>query len=100
MEKKLKVGIIGAGVISSYHMNAYQNNPYAQLKAVCAGHIESAKRQADAYGVEKYCTDYLLACGQPPRALSVQRPSWRSTSSLTRGSRTRYRRSATRFTPI
>lgn len=76
MEKKLRVGIIGAGVISSYHMNAYQNNPYAQLKAVCAGHIESAKRQADAYGVEKYCTDYLEILDDPEiDAVSIATPT-------------------------
>ena len=59
MDKKLRVGIIGAGVISSYHMNAYQKNPYAELKAICAGHLESARKQADAFGIPKYCTDYL-----------------------------------------
>ncbi|WNQ11558.1 Gfo/Idh/MocA family oxidoreductase [Paenibacillus aurantius] len=55
---KLKIGIIGAGSISEVHFNSYQNNPHAEIYAVCDLNEERAKAKASAYGAKKVFTDY------------------------------------------
>lgn len=61
--KPVQVAVIGTGSISSFHLASYQNNPNAQLYAVCDLNEERAKQAADKYGATKVYTDYneLLA---------------------------------------
>lgn len=63
MLAKTKIGIIGAGSISSVHFEAYQNNPEVEIYAVCDLNEERAKAKAEQYGASKVFTDYheLLA---------------------------------------
>ncbi|MCU6791333.1 Gfo/Idh/MocA family oxidoreductase [Paenibacillus sp. WQ 127069] len=49
--KKLKIGIIGAGSISSLHMDAYANNNEVELYAICDMNVERAQEKADKYGI-------------------------------------------------
>ena len=56
--KKLKVGIIGAGTLSTFHMNAYKNNPDVEIIAVCDSNIERAMGRAAEYEVKEYYGDY------------------------------------------
>jgi predicted dehydrogenase len=55
---KLKIAVIGLGSISEVHLNAYQNNPDAEIYAVCDLNEERARQKALKYGVEKIYFDY------------------------------------------
>lgn len=54
---KLKIGIIGAGAISDCHIEAYMNNPDAELVAICDVNEATAKAKASQYNIPAYYTD-------------------------------------------
>lgn len=59
----LKVGVIGAGSISQYHLTPYKNNPNVTLLAVCDMNLDRAQKTAEEYGAPHAYSDYneLLA---------------------------------------
>ena len=54
----LKVGIIGAGHISTYHLNAYKKNGNCEVKAICDLSKELAEERAAEYGIKYAYSDY------------------------------------------
>ena len=77
MSKLLRVGIIGAGVISAYHMNGYKAQPNVQLCAICSGHIESAQARADEFGIPKvYASHQELLADPEIDAVSIVSPTF------------------------
>ncbi|MEK0314017.1 Gfo/Idh/MocA family protein [Cohnella sp. 56] len=62
---KIKVGIVGTGSISNYHMNAYRNNADAEIYAVCDMNAERAAAQAAAYGAPQVYTEYAAMMADP-----------------------------------
>lgn len=54
---KLKMGIIGAGGISTYHIEGYLNNPNVELYALCDIDEERLKEKGEKYGVTRLFTD-------------------------------------------
>ena len=54
---KVKIGIIGVGNISNAHINAYLNNPDAELYAFCDINAERLKEMGEKYGVTRLFTD-------------------------------------------
>ncbi|MGO4542281.1 Gfo/Idh/MocA family protein [Paenibacillus sp. 2TAB19] len=76
--KAVKIGVIGTGSISSCHLQSYQNNPNAELYAVCDLNEERAQKAADKYGASKVYTDYreLLA---DPAIEAVSICTWNNT---------------------
>ena len=56
--KKLKVGIIGAGSLSTSHLEAYKKNPDVEIIAICDNNVERAIQRAAEYGVKEYYGDY------------------------------------------
>ncbi|RIX60578.1 gfo/Idh/MocA family oxidoreductase [Paenibacillus nanensis] len=74
----VQIGVIGNGSISSLHLNAYKNNPDANIYAVCDLNEERARAAADKYGAEKVYTDYreLLA---DPNIDAVSICTWNNT---------------------
>ncbi|SDD63100.1 Predicted dehydrogenase [Paenibacillus sp. UNCCL117] len=75
---KLKIAVIGAGSISSAHLNAYAKNPEVEVVAICDLVEERAKSAADKYGASKVFTDYreLLA---DPEIEAVSICTWNNT---------------------
>jgi len=61
--KKLNIGLIGAGSISTIHLDAYRNNEDAVIYAICDLNEERARSRGAEYGAVKVYTDYneLLA---------------------------------------
>lgn len=55
--EKLKVGIIGTGGISNFHINGYLKNPNVELYAFCDINEEKVKNMAEKYGVSRIYTD-------------------------------------------
>lgn len=61
--KKLKVGVIGIGMIGKHHLNGYKGMPDVEVVAVADINKAEATRVATEYGIPKVFTDYhdLLA---------------------------------------
>ena len=57
----LRVGVIGAGDISTVYLNAIDRSPALRLLAIAARTEESARRRAADYGVTGQSLDALLA---------------------------------------
>ena len=58
MSNTLRVGIIGAGSISAYHIQGYQACGAAVVSAICSGHMETAQKRAEEFGIGKVYADY------------------------------------------
>lgn len=57
--EKIKIGIIGTGNISNYHIGGYKTHPdTCEVVAVCDIDEEKVKKYAAKNGVERYYTDY------------------------------------------
>lgn len=55
--RKVKVGIVGCGVISNTYISNIQSMfNWLDIKACSALHLENAKRTAEKYGIPKACT--------------------------------------------
>ncbi|WP_274654760.1 Gfo/Idh/MocA family protein [Paenibacillus humicola] len=61
--KRVRIGVIGAGSISSAHLDAYKRNGEVELVAVCDLNESRAQAAASKYGIPHVYTDYreLLA---------------------------------------
>ena len=60
--RKVKVGIVGCGVISHTYIKYSVDVQWLDITACSALHIENAKRTAERYGIPKACsTEELLA---------------------------------------
>lgn len=57
--KKLRVALIGAGYIAHYHARGLQSIPGAELTAVAARTLDSAKNFAQKYGIQEATSDAL-----------------------------------------
>ncbi|MEM4006743.1 MAG: Gfo/Idh/MocA family oxidoreductase [Nitrososphaerota archaeon] len=55
---KVRIGLVGCGVISYAHMNAYTQIPQAEVIAVCDVVESLANTLAKRYGVKEIYTDY------------------------------------------
>jgi predicted dehydrogenase len=62
---KVRVAVIGAGSISEMHLKSYQNNPDAELYAICDLNEERAKAKAEKYGITRFYTDYKELLADP-----------------------------------
>ena len=54
---RLGVGIVGCGAISRMHIEAYERNPFTEIRAVSSGTEKSARAVGERLGVPFY-TDY------------------------------------------
>ena len=55
---KVRVGLVGLGLVADSHIKAYQANKDAEVVAVCDLDAERAKFVADKYGIAKAYTSY------------------------------------------
>ena len=54
----LRVGIIGGGRITGLHALAYQDNPKAEIYAICDVNEDVARSRAQEWGAKRWFTDY------------------------------------------
>ncbi|MEO7760766.1 MAG: Gfo/Idh/MocA family oxidoreductase [Casimicrobiaceae bacterium] len=62
---RLRVGIVGAGMISQYHLVGWRQNPHADLVAICDPELSRANHRAAEHGVPQTFSsleDMLDAC--------------------------------------
>ena len=55
---KVKIGVIGLGDISNWHISAISNLTEAKVVAICDINEESLKEKAAHYGIKRIYTDY------------------------------------------
>ena len=58
MDRKIKIGIIGAGGFSNHHLNGIKNLDFVDVVAISDIVEESAKKQAEKYNIPHYYTDH------------------------------------------
>ena len=56
--KKVRVGLVGLGLVSDSHVKGFQAHPDAEVVAVCDIDEAHAKEVCEEYGIRKYYTDY------------------------------------------
>ncbi|MDY7011219.1 MAG: Gfo/Idh/MocA family oxidoreductase [Planctomycetota bacterium] len=56
MAKTIKIGVIGAGMISNFHMGGYRECPGAEVVAVCDVMADRAKTAAEKFDIPKTFT--------------------------------------------
>lgn len=61
----LRIGIIGAGVISRSHLTAAKSVPDAEIVKICDRNLEQAKLRAEEFGVSDYCSDHKEILNDP-----------------------------------
>lgn len=60
--RTMHVAVVGAGIISDIYLSNMINNfSILQVDAICANHLESAKRQAKKYGIRACTYEEILA---------------------------------------
>lgn len=58
MEKKIKMGIVGAGTWGRTHAYIYREHSNAEPVAICDMNRERAQAIADEFGIKEVYTDY------------------------------------------
>jgi predicted dehydrogenase len=58
MSDKIRIGVIGSGIMGQQYVRIYQDNPYAKVTAVAARHLESAGKTATRFGVPLATDDW------------------------------------------
>lgn len=73
---KVRIGIVGAGGIAPAHIEAFNNNPYAEVVAICNRNEERARLRAQQYGIPLVYSDYhKLLANSDIDAVSVTTPN-------------------------
>ena len=61
MNRKFRVGVVGAGAISGRYIGTIQKKfPMIEIVSVCATRVESAKRRAEEFGLTACTLDEML----------------------------------------
>ena len=55
--EKVRIALIGAGMITGKHLSSYQKIPEAEVVAVCSRTRQSAERCAQQWNIPEACTD-------------------------------------------
>ena len=64
-DRRIRFGVIGAGLWGEAHAEVYSTHPLARLAAVCDMDGAKAKRLAEKYGAPKVYTDYREMVADP-----------------------------------
>ena len=69
--EKLRVVIAGAGMVTRYHIGAWKKLPYVEIAAICAQHLDNARKRAAEF---KLPASYDNAIGHFVQALEQKTP--------------------------
>jgi UDP-N-acetylglucosamine 3-dehydrogenase len=61
---KIKIGLIGAGNISSLHASGFKNHPNAEIVAICDKRRKIAQKRAIQWGIKRIYQDYYQLLNQ------------------------------------
>ncbi|MGN0184546.1 MAG: Gfo/Idh/MocA family protein [Aristaeellaceae bacterium] len=62
---RVRVGIVGLGMVSYSHIDAYAANENAEVAAVCDLNEQQCRAVCEKYGIRKYYTDYAEMLKDP-----------------------------------
>lgn len=65
MSDKIRVGIIGTGIMGQQYVRVYQDHPYAKVMAVAASSLESAEKTARQFSVPAATADWRTITESP-----------------------------------
>jgi predicted dehydrogenase len=75
--KKVRFGVVGAGLWGAAHAEVYSQHPYAQLSAVCDADAARARKVAEACGGARTYTDFRELVRDPEvDAVAVATPDF------------------------
>src|SRR5437762_2135185 len=57
-DRQLRVGVVGAGMISEYHLRGWSQTDGAKVVAICDPVLERAQQRAQAFDVSEVFTDF------------------------------------------
>ena len=55
---KVKVGLVGLGLVSTSHIEAFRSHPGAEVTAICDINEAQARAVSEKYGIPRYYTSY------------------------------------------
>jgi len=74
---KLRIGIIGAGTISTRHLKNYKQNPWVELRAICDVNEQTASNRATEFEIPNVYTDPMNILADPNiDAVSIVTPTF------------------------
>ena len=76
MEKKIKIGVIGVGGISTVHIKGYLALPNVEVYAFCDINEERLKKKGERFGVTRLYTDYNVMLKELPELDAVSVCTW------------------------
>lgn len=59
MDKKIRVGVIGLGIMGEQYTRIYHAHPYTEVAAIATRNPERLQQIGDRYGIKNRYTDYL-----------------------------------------
>ena len=71
----LRIGFVGAGMISQYHLQGWTETKGAEVVAICDPDLEKARRRAETFGIASVFSDPRCLRWRISRP-SILRPSW------------------------
>lgn len=74
MDKKLRVGVVGAGIYGIHHVDVYHQNPDVELVAVCDFSENIRKNIEDKYRVKTYSSVKEMLSKEQLDAVSIATP--------------------------
>jgi predicted dehydrogenase len=74
---KVKIGVVGLGLVSSAHIKGYMSDPAAEVLAVCDLDETQAQRVAKQFGIPKYYTSYAEMLTDPAiNTIDIMTPTY------------------------
>ncbi len=74
---KVKVGVVGLGLVSSAHIEGYMSHPRAEVLAVCDLDETQAQRVAKRFGIHRYYTSYAEMLTDPAiNTIDIMTPTY------------------------
>ncbi len=71
---KLRIGIVGAGYVARYHIEALQRLDFVEIVGICDLDLEAARRLAAGFGLDLATADMAELGAREPHAIYVLTP--------------------------
>lgn len=75
-DRKIKVGIVGLGLVANSHIEGYKNNPKVELLAVCDTDEERAKNIAERHNIPLVFGSFISMLESNIDAVSITTPTY------------------------
>ena len=65
MPRKVRIGIMGMGMIGTLHARAFQKVPGAEVAAICDSQLDCLRAKGEEFGVDRQFSDYRKMLKEP-----------------------------------